>query len=117
MGGSTLGTAAVQVHHVSLRRSSSDGAGHELVAWTESDFMVEAVEIWAGIRRQSGSRWQSCRATVEQKGNADDGRNYDCADAQPVDAFVGASEHSGAIDAAFSRGIDRTGILRRLRKN
>src|SRR5215475_10760438 len=110
MGGSTLGTAALQVHHVSLRRSGSDGLGHELVAWAESDFMVETVEIWAGIRRQSGSRRQSCRATVEQEGNADYGRHYDRADAQLFDAVVGAGEHAGAIDSAFSGGADRAGI-------
>src|SRR5689334_22229416 len=117
MGGSTLGTAAVQVHHISLRGSGSDGPGDELVAWAESDFMVKTVEIWAGIYRQSGSGGESCRATIEQEGNADDGWHHDRADAQLFDVVVGAGEHAGAIDAAFSGSADRAGILRRLREN
>src|SRR5437764_605463 len=82
LGRSTLRAAALQVHHISLRRRSSNGPGNELVARAESNFMVEAVEIRTGIRRQSGSRRQSCRAVIEQEGHADNGRNYDRPDAQ-----------------------------------
>src|ERR1051325_5562776 len=95
LGGAAVGVAAVRVHHRAERRGGGDGAGVELVAGQPDDYLVEAVEIRAGVRGQSGERRESGRALVEQEGDADDGRDSDRAGAESDDAGVGAMETAG----------------------
>src|SRR4051794_6198162 len=53
VGRAALGLAAFSLPDSPQRGRRGHGAGLELVAGTESDSMVEAIKIWAGIRRQS----------------------------------------------------------------
>src|SRR5882757_6034693 len=93
VGGPALGVAAFSLHHVSQRGRSGHGAGVELVVGTEGYFMVEAVKIWAGIRRQGRSRRQSRRPPAQQERNAHHGRHPYRAGAQRDYFALGPMEH------------------------
>src|SRR5437879_1892323 len=114
MGRAALGVATRSLYHSSQRGRGSNGTRGKSVAWSESDHMVEKIEIWPGVRRQGGNRWRHDRPAAEQKGHAYDGRNSDYCDSEPYYLALGPMEYARAIDVAVGGRVDRTRVLRRL---
>src|SRR5205807_10234770 len=117
MGRNTLAAAALSLHHLPQRSRRADRLANQLVAGGASDRLVKGIEVWPGVRRQGRDWRQSGSAPLQQKGNAHHGRHSDCAGAQCDHASLGAVEHADPTEPSISSCFDRTGLLRRLRKN
>src|ERR1043166_5497474 len=75
LGPGAFSITALPLYYVPQWRCSVNRIDNQLVAGSAGDRLAQTPEIWAGLRRQSRSRHQSCSAPLQQKGNADHGRS------------------------------------------
>src|SRR4051812_13330652 len=105
MGRFVIILASVPLHHFPQRWSGSDGAGLQLVAWTQINYLAEAIEVWPGIPGQSRSSRRVNRARDQQERNANHGWNPD-RDGNGLDRLaLGTVEHARASYLAVGDGF------------